>query len=189
MSYVILSWPHLNDKGYYLSWENRSFGSEVSENMIKSIDVYPAPLDLISQIRIEPKDYRSTFENKVQVGKLRKFGTHQYNLDADVESSYGVVVLSQGFEKGWVAFDLSGSTPRVLQKIKYNGWANAWIIPESGEHEIVILFWPQLLSFAGYGLLIITFAGFGLVFMMNKKNKSQKRSQIEHRIKTGLSGK
>jgi hypothetical protein len=157
VSYAMLSWPHLKDEGYYLSWENRSFGSEVSENMIKSIEIYPVPLDLISQIRIEPKDFHSRFENEVQLSNVWKFGTYQYGLQANVESDHGIVVLSQGFEKGWVAFDLSKPIPTLLHKVKYNGWANAWELAQ-GKHDVIIVFWPQLLEFVGLTFLLIGFS-------------------------------
>lgn len=157
VTYSVLSWPLLENEGYYLSWENRSFGSAISENLIKDLEVYPVPLDFISQIRIEPENHQSLVENKVQISDLWKFGTYQYGLQANVESTNGVVVLSQGFEKGWIAFDLSGSIPKLLQKVKYNGWANAWKLTQ-GNHNVIIIFWPQLLEFAGLALLLTGFS-------------------------------
>jgi len=178
VSYSILSWPHLKDEGYYLSWENRSFGSEVSENIIKSIEVYPVPLDLISQIRIEPKNYQSRFENKVQLNNLWKFGTYKYGFQASVESDHGVVVLSQGFEKGWLAFDLSKPIPTFLQKIKYNNWANAWELTQ-GKHDVIIIFWPQLLEIAGLTFLLIGFTTTLIVWVKARRQHKRKKNLFD----------
>jgi hypothetical protein len=66
-----------------------------------------------------------------------------------------VLVFNQSAHPAWIAFP-SNRPWQLLDHRTYNGWANAWIVP-AGTTTVTMLFWPQLLSFLGYGVLIITF--------------------------------
>lgn len=76
------------------------------------------------------------------------------------------LILNQSFSSGWIAFYLNckGNAlclPSLLPNhTLINNWANGWSIPESSFQfpvSIYIFFWPQLLEFLGFGLLIGTF--------------------------------
>ena len=60
----------------------------------------------------------------------------------------GLLKLSQGYDQGWTSLD--------LEHVKVDGWANGWIVPQSG--TVTIFYWPQLLEFLGFGVLGLTMA-------------------------------
>jgi|GEM_PF-6098069 len=71
------------------------------------------------------------------------------------------LIFNQSYSSGWLAFYFNGFRLIFLQHTLINNWANGWIIPDSKfqiPNSIYILFWPQLLQFLGFGLLIFAFA-------------------------------
>jgi hypothetical protein len=87
------------------------------------------------------------------------------NLDSQTES--GLIVLSQSYDQGWQTYDINQEfcnnaklkclIPWIfnteLEQVMVNGWANGWLVPE-GEHQLVIIFWPQYLEYLGFFFLI-----------------------------------
>ena len=171
-SFSLLAWPTIEDKGYLLTLESRSFGEETSENRLESVEFYQVPLNWLSQWFLKPtaEGFRrvlevkesapSDIENLVQITNLTKTGTHRYEFQVKVSSDPGVIVLSQGFEDGWRAYSvnskfkliLPGIGDERLPHVKVNGWANGWLLPP-GEHTVKIIFVPQYLGFTGLLLL------------------------------------
>jgi hypothetical protein len=98
---------------------------------------------------------------------VKKLGTFFYKTKV---KGNGLLVLSQGYEKGWIAFRISDFGFRILKKhVKVNSWANGWFIstnhssPATDHQTIIIVFWPQLLEYLGFGILITS-----LVFILKK---------------------
>lgn len=77
------------------------------------------------------------------------------------------LVLFQSFSSGWLSFYFDGLKPVFLNNhFLVNNWANGWEIPIGLNKPVYILFWPQLLQFLGFGLIIATAS---LVFTKAKK--------------------
>jgi hypothetical protein len=68
------------------------------------------------------------------------------------------LILAQSYESGWVAWDQDF---RFLEHKKVNNWANGWILEENSRN-VYVLFWPQILEFAGFGVLAILLVTFCL---------------------------
>lgn len=68
---------------------------------------------------------------------------------------------NQAFRSGWIGVDLRSL--KVLDHVKVDGWANGWIIPQSG--EATIFYWPQLLEYLGFVIL----GGIMIWLMIRKK--------------------
>lgn len=154
-AYSIISWPNLSNEGYKLTYENRSLGQN-SSNIINEISVYRLPSSFIKKIRIEPQDYEELTSNKVKVESTTKFGNFFYISKVLNINNSGLLVLDQGFDKGWVGLKVEGIKINNLEHVIYNGWANGWKLPK-GEFYFIIFYWPQLLSFAGFILGILVF--------------------------------
>ena len=153
-SYAMQTAPKLK-ANFYLSTETKASGTDSNENTISKIELYPIPLDRLAKIQITTKDALSQVKNSVVITHTWKFGTHEYGFHEHSDSENGIVTLSQSFEDGWVGFSLQNPF-RFLDHVRYNGWANAWIVPY-GDSDIVLFFWPQLLSFFGYLSLFFSF--------------------------------
>ncbi len=106
-----------------------------------------------------------TTANSLKVIQVKKIGTFLYQVKTQGE---GYLTLSQGYDVNWLAFSTSNLL-NFYPHFQYNGWANAWKIP-TGEHSLVIFYWPQLLGFAGYGLLAFTGLFFMTAVIKNKFN-------------------
>lgn len=79
-----------------------------------------------------------------------------------------VLLVPNSYHPGWLAWALPSGSDwwqlsdyQRLFHLRYNGWANAWQTPNCQTDapcswEVLILFWPQLLVFAGYTTLVGT---------------------------------
>jgi hypothetical protein len=175
-TYSLLAQSQLRNANYYLNWETRSFGEDLSQNQLTSIDFYPLPLEQLAQLALMPQEGDVRIHNQVDVSQVAKWGTHYYQAQVTSHQPQGVVVLSQSFDQGWLGFKAPSNVwqvthYKVLPHLTFNGWANAWMVPE-GETKIMLLYWPQLLGFAGYGLLGITVIYFAVTWRRSHSVKN-----------------
>lgn len=151
-----------------------TYGLETNHSIINKIDFYPLPLNWLIKIHSKPEVFRQNFITNIKNNlKLRSF---LYVSLVEVKSEVGLITLPQSFDQGWIALIRPSSQAflisnySLLSHYQYNGWANAWYLPE-GEWEVMIVFWPQLLSFVGLGFLIGSFAWFGSFFISQRHKK------------------
>lgn len=147
---------------YFLSLETRSFGANGSENVVERVLFYPVPLEWLSRVKLVEEgesleDVR--FVNDLEVEKVDKFGTWLYKVRVKQEKGdRGVVVLSQGFDEGWVG--LQGL--KRLEHLKVDGWKNGWLV--EGEGDLYIFYWPQILEYVGFVVIL----GLGIWLMRSR---------------------
>ncbi len=149
-TFSLLSWQR---DGYYtLNIETRSFGQR-AENLVQPVEVRWFPLEQIAgaKIILNQKFSNSPIGNELQIKSVKKNGTWLYRVK--VEGS-GLLKLSQGYDQGWIS-------PGLIH-VKVDGWANGWIIPQSG--EATIFYWPQLLEYLGFLIL-----GGTIIFLLFKR--------------------
>jgi hypothetical protein len=150
---------HEEKIGQSLGLETRSFGDKKSVNSIKTIAYYDAPLSLLYNVSLLPKE--DNFILGANIKSTKQIGNSFYKVETSNNETKNFadefIYLSQSYDNGWVAFaknekSIFGSK---LEHLEFNGWANAWIIPNKNS-EITIIFWPQLLQFLGFAVLIIS---------------------------------
>lgn len=162
-----------SSSAYWLNFETRSFGRETSKNLVNSTTAQILPIDfellklIVDEDLVKPDISLCSIDsqNFVLYSYLRQDGDNCYYTN------------SQSYDPAWVAFIAPESplgyfnpqTYSFLPHTRLNSWANAWEVP-SGEHDIVIVFWPQLLTFMGYGFLGITVIT--LLFQVAKERKT-----------------
>lgn len=148
--FVVL--PKLSTKGgYTLNLETRSFGRIASENLVESIEIYPFDFKLLTSL-VQNPEKEAVITNNLKVEDVKKVGTAFYKVQT---SGDGLLVLGQGYEKGWITY------PR-LTHVKVDSWANGWLVPSSIGYpvsSIYIIFWPQLLEWFGFIVLICVLTG------------------------------
>lgn len=147
--------------GYNLSVETRSFGNIASENEVTNIQFYPVDFDYLANIKIGGE--ANGFINNLKINSVSKYGTWLYKIDVQ---GNGLIELGQGYDPGWTAWQIRNSTVkpvtlfeiRNLEHDRVNSWANGWMVPPNSlPSTIVIFFWPQLLEYLGFGILLATF--------------------------------
>lgn len=137
-TFTLIDWGNLEEADYVLNTEVRSFGGE-TENVVKKSAIYQVPLGWLSEFVSfnDSGDLGKTTTN-LEILDNKKMGTHRYQVES---RGGGLVVLSQGYDNGWVAYEVGDSTysawvpflSRKLEHVKVNGWANGWIV--NGEPE------------------------------------------------------
>lgn len=138
------------DYGLNFIFNNTSF-HEANKNYIDNITVY----NLFSS----PPNYPAPL-NRHYLDSKNSIFYYKINLDSPAHT----LILPQSYSSGWLAFYRQNGKIHLLKNhYLLNNWANAWELPDAlctGQvspcPDIYILFWPQLLQFLGFGLLIIT---------------------------------
>jgi hypothetical protein len=138
-----------NDEGagYILNLETRSFGRISSENLLTKVEFYPVDDDYL-----RPFESGYTIRNNLRILNVKKFGTWAYKVET---GGGGLLESGQGFDSGWIAFQIPGFKFQILNHVKVNSWANGWIVPANHE-TIFIIFWPQLLEWGGMLAGVVT---------------------------------
>ena len=132
--------------GYSLNFETRSYGTVASENFLTKVEIYEA---LVGD---RPLGERVIDNTNLGIKNVKKYGTWMYKVDTQ---GYGLMQLGQGYNDGWVAFPLADGKLSILEHKIFNGWANAWDVPENSQ-TVYILYWPQLLEWVGllFGIVL-----------------------------------
>jgi hypothetical protein len=134
------------DNGATLNLETKSFGYIKGDNSLSSLSLYPLPIIWMQKIKVSSLDQEVVAENNIIVDSVQTIGTGFYTIDYKGD---GLLVLNQGFDNGWIGLE----NWKIVDHIKVNGWANGWNIKEG--NSITLIYWPQLLEWAGLGILII----------------------------------
>ncbi|KXK11172.1 MAG: hypothetical protein UZ22_OP11002000376 [Microgenomates bacterium OLB23] len=152
--------PYVEAQGYSLRIDNVSFGSKPAVNDIYDIQVTPIPFDELNSMYYgtdKPLQQQIT-----KVGFKGYFNNTLYAVETTTEqlgNQQNELILWRSYNKDWIAF--STNNLRVFSAHHpVNNWANGWTIElndfKAGEPlRIIIVFWPQLLQYAGYVLLIL----------------------------------
>ncbi|MCH7730525.1 hypothetical protein IID21_03250 [Patescibacteria group bacterium] len=171
--YVLI--PKSQGNGYLLNYETRSFGKIASGNYLEAISFTPIAYNWLNSLRI--KGFEAVeVKNNLAIGGVEKIGTAHYALTVASPEKEGLVVLSQGFDDGWIAYKLKTQNSKLktflpflfgkkLEHVKVNSWANGWLLSQqstvnSQSSTVIILFWPQYLQYIGMILAV------GVVFRL-----------------------
>ncbi len=180
--FSVLGKSFLGGNGESVNVETRSFLRQKSQNEVQQIVFYPLELQKAAEIQVVPSDLVA-FTNVKTLKNQGALDTHMLETRISFDDGPGVLLFPQSFDSGWIAFikPTKFAPLKLFQHVKYDGWANAWLLPK-GEWNVVIIYWPQFLSFAGYGILALTFIGFIMVGLINLKNRrsNKKLTTILH---------
>ncbi len=147
-------------KGYVINLESRSFGSISASNILNNIQIIPIPYSWLRHLIIKGDDTNSG-QNITNIEVSNKFGWLSQRVDLNENST---LVLSQSFDPGWVAFQ----NGKFLNHFKVNGWANGWESQSAG--QVTIFFWPQLLQYLGFILLLMPFLYAFIYYIIDKRS-------------------
>lgn len=119
--------------GYSLSFNNVSTTEKKSINDLRRITIYQIPYQTLKSIKIINDD---------SVAKENQW-----------------LVYSQSFDSDWLALEKTGSFSfrKLDNHVLVNNWENGWRLPSiSTPSTIYIFFWPQVLEYLGFVLLLLT---------------------------------
>lgn len=143
--------------GYDVNLTSISFGDEPSQNRLRSIKIYPLPINWLTSIHFRKESPEAFASGDFRIESAQRHHPALYTAAGYSTGAAALLTLSQAFDPGWAAFDLT--TKRFVgDHVLVNNWANGWRL-SAGEHRLVIFFWPQLLEFLGFLPIIVIFIG------------------------------
>lgn len=149
----ILPSSQVDGSGYQFLLENQSYGSQTTKNIVSEFSVYTVPSEFL--LGIHTDTFEPTTTLSAAVTDYISIGTGIIFASIINPSARPVpLVLSESYNIGWVAFPGFNITQK-LEHQKFNGWANAWIV-QPGTTSVVIVFWPQLLTWLSIVILVGT---------------------------------
>lgn len=184
-------------QGYGFHFVVKSVGTEKASAEINKIALYPFPENTIRNIRIvtdiDPKTIaKNTQETPLEFTKI----VPSLYVAKNVKSN-STVVLSQAYDSGWSAYQVSGK-PNFLQlalpflfgkslgnHVKVNNWANGWSGEQSSSSPasetrqgwIIIVYLPQYLEYLGF---ILTFGTLVFVAISALRTRSDKLTKEDN---------
>lgn len=178
-SYSVLPPQEQFGVGYSVHLENISIGNDKTENTLGKVSIYPIPYSFITSLIIDTKEPK----------KLTTKGNILKNIDHPNESMYVVnydgkesldqtIVLSQGYDGGWNAYQFKNKPNLIQQAFPFvfgqrvrihnviNNWENGWDMENTNPEAnyLVIVYLPQYLEFIGF---IFTFGFIGFLIFKN----------------------
>lgn len=133
------------NQGITILFDSPSFNETYSQNEIRepTVTQYNSGIPFINNYQSPNREYLTSKSNIF------------YYKTKISSSSLTNLVLPQSFHKGWIAFYFNKNKPVFLKNHSiFNGWANTWDISNINNKTIYIVFWPQVLEFFGFILLL-----------------------------------
>ena len=141
------------DSGINVNFSSVSFGAVETKNVLKELNILPAPLTWLSNLTFS-NSQSPTMYRAAQIKDVNRLNSGMYLVTVANTEKNSLLILSQSYDEGWLMLKFATSI-RTYPHIKYNNWANAWLLPE-GKYQVLILFWPQLAAFVGLIILLIS---------------------------------
>lgn len=145
--------------GYSVNFDNISIGNNASVNDLKRVRIYPIPYDFLTQMRFIRKGGVPVPEGDIlKPASVSHPNPAWYEVKlANPNKTNQTLILSQSYDTGWIAFTTTNLFPYIKpvgNHVLINNWANGWTLNNTeADKTIYLLFWPQILEFAGFALL------------------------------------
>ncbi len=150
-----------------LSYSSTSY-SQQTQNVLSNIVVQEIPEEWFSVLRKEDIE-----DGIVEADSL--LPSPSYILyRADIENDEDTLTISQAQDPSWLAVGKKGNVYKIIDskyKTVVNGWKQAWDISNLDYNTIYVIYWPNLLGYLGYILILIE--GIVLTVKLFKKEKNE----------------
>lgn len=113
-----------------------------NQNYIDQITLYPITIDQKDRV---PSLNRQYLNSKSSI----------FYYQTKINNSSDILVLPQSYSPAWLAFYFDNFKIKLLPHYQIDNWANGWNINNIQNKNIYIIFWPQILEFLGFILLLI----------------------------------
>lgn len=156
--------------GYGLHFDNISIGKEKTINELQNITVNPIPWRFLTELKIVKNTadglQTTDYSNELKVEhQNQSFYKVKISSSPSAISNKQYLVLSQSFDSGWIAWKGKMFFGKKLPHLLINNWENGWdlsaVLSDQSTNTqpqlpitIYIFYWPQLLQYFGYLLLL-----------------------------------
>ncbi len=172
VNYHILPPTEDFNQGYTLYFSTDSYGWEINNNLIKSVEVFFFPYNFLKELRWQ-KTQAPVLPNQLSNCdfSVNKKALWLYQIDLPTNCDAQYLSLAQAYDGAWLAYQ----DGQRLKQAKVNNWANAWFLDnQDSESRIYLFFWPQLLQYFGFLLIVISL--FFLLLKLRKKRPDRLKS-------------
>ncbi len=152
--------------GYSLHLDNISIGQIESVNDLGKITINPFPFEFLTSLKLVNPQAQVENPGLFSPERISHSNPSQYVVKGGFKPNQ-TLILSQAYHQGWLAWEGKPFLGKRLEHVLVNNWENGWIIEEE-DTPVYILFWPQLLEYFGFFLLLATLTGVG-VYCLKKK--------------------
>lgn len=158
--------------GYSLHVDAIAIGDDTTKNVLGSLEMYPIPYRFITEIFLNPNtEVQPSMSITEDITGVSHPNESLYVIGLKPTNDSRTLMLSQAHDEGWKAYAIQKYESRIMnyatmilpfffgeeikQHVMVNNWENGWILPGniSEDSGIVIIYLPQYLQFAGFGLL------------------------------------
>lgn len=178
---LILAPMAVDGLGLNVVISNNFYGLNESRNDVGRIVIGKLPYDFIKNIKlvsgentILDQSMLLTVDKKylcLYKVKLNGFPTLQAGQVSSasplLEDNNSVLTLSQAYHEGWIALTTNNKQLITFPHVKVNNWANGWLLDNDKQGTIYIFFWPQVLEYLGFVLLL----GVGVAMSLKGRTK------------------
>lgn len=174
VSYFILPPLYPYDNGLSFLLGSNSYNDSLSSNELVSLSATPIPYEFLTQISLVRQGVRINRATPTTITAVKK-SLSRYEVTPSKTTTF--ITLSQGYNRGWLAYHLKKPTTvnklvpflfaTPLPHTKVNNWENGWTLSPNSEGEVIIIYLPQLLEYAG--LLIFGLTGCILLYSYRKE--------------------
>ncbi|MBU1129693.1 hypothetical protein KKE45_00035, partial [Patescibacteria group bacterium] len=156
-NYYIIPQTSSQDRGISAHFEIQSYLQSNSHFTTAIPQLYLFPEQFLKQIYFTKHSPTTSSQTIPTISKKINPWLHKLSIT----NQQHILIFNQSFDSDWIAFYFNGIKPVFLKNhILINNWANGWEIVRNADlHslQIYIFFWPQLLQFLGFALLILAF--------------------------------
>ena len=103
--------------------------------------------------------------------------TYYKVISGEIDGSKNTLLsIPQASSSGWLAIERDGILFKILEKdrrVSINDWKQAWDISNMSFDSITVIYWPNLLSYFGY-ILILSLGGYLIVNLVKEKRNGKK---------------
>lgn len=136
--------------GYNFSFQNNNYAGVPSQNVISNLNLYLFPYEAIKNIAIFKPDYspKNKEINTEIISQKNSYYWYEVQLK---NNNHKYLIFNQAYDDGWIAV----SSSKNLTHFKISNFANGFDIGNIKNGKVWIIYWPQVLQFLGYLLLLV----------------------------------
>jgi hypothetical protein len=181
ISYFVIPMQEPYGQGYTLSFDNISIGREQTINRLARVEVYPIPYNFLKNIKLTKDQpgrdfYAFVKSDNFQVSHPNP-SFYKIKITNNLITNNSFLILSQSFDKGWTAWvNKPFFGKRIKSHLLINNWQNGWKLNQITNNSITnnpitisIIYWPQLLQYLGFAILL-GFVAYLIVEWRRSKN-------------------
>ena len=126
----------------------------VTENILNDLVVMKYP-EQWRDLSYSPQSVNTRYQVEAETVGNSLSTTYIFGEDS---SSNDILTIPQASESGWIAISFKNNIPNIFnKKVTVNGWKQGWDISNVDYDNIYVIYYPNLLAYLGYILLIAEF--------------------------------